>query len=281
MSFWFKSYIGPDSNAHCIIGDNPAGAGCDDHAVWISANTGTLQCAPYAADTFVSTSGYADGNWHHVVCGTANVTGGSSYNAVFFVDGINVSGATNSRTYNRYHGFQISGRDSTSQRFQGIVDEVRIEKRAMSAAEAIFMYNNTVGNQNMSWLGPEEDDIFWITFHIYDSITQEGIGGSTNIYCNNSYSSSTYDGGADNFSWGTYMCTFSDADVPIEYYDKNVTFMADEDKTVNVSMSPKLGLTDEEHNWLEAIYKCLYVGDCPAMNLLLDINETVHNLTCQ
>jgi hypothetical protein len=58
-------------------------------------------------------------------------------------------------------------------------------------------------------------------------------------------------------------------------YDKIEIFNANKDKLVNIILSRKFHLTVEEHTWLEAIYNCLYSGDCSLYNLLLEVNQTV------
>ncbi len=50
-------------------------------------------------------------------------------------------------------------------------------------------------------------------------------------------------------------------------------------KGVSLIKTPlQWGFNIQEHNWLEAIYLCLYEGDCKALNLLEQINETTNNL---
>ncbi len=97
-----------------------------------------------------------------------------------------------------------------------------------------------------------------------------------NINCNNSFSvsgvSSPYTTG---FSSGSYECNFSKGG----YYTKIITFISDNDKVINVKLSRENQLTVEEHTWLEAIYNCLYSGDCSLYNLLLGVNQTVNNVT--
>lgn len=98
---------------------------------------------------------------------------------------------------------------------------------------------------------------------------------NVNINCNytefNQNGDTTNPYGPYEFPPGSWWCRFSRTP---GYYNKTITFMSDSDKTVNVKMSEKDSLTIEEHNWIEAIYDCLYTGDCLALNLLLNINET-------
>jgi hypothetical protein len=130
-------------------------------------------------------------------------------------------------------------------------------------------YNDSFGNENMT-------DI--MTFAILVNITfniTSGEDGSQlnniNIYCNNSWSanevSSPYSHG---FVLGSYSCNFEKE----YYFDKIITFAADNGKIVDVIMSLTGFLSNEEHDWLSAIYDCVVDGDCTIYNLLLDINET-------
>ena len=44
------------------------------------------------------------------------------------------------------------------------------------------------------------------------------------------------------------------------YFDETVNIIADSNKTVQIPMSPTEGLTQEEHDWLEAVYLCVING---------------------
>jgi hypothetical protein len=46
----------------------------------------------------------------------------------------------------------------------------------------------------------------------------------------------------------------------IGYFTENQTIIADSNKTVEIQMSPSFGLSQEEHDWLEAVYLCLING---------------------
>jgi hypothetical protein len=134
-------------------------------------------------------------------------------------------------------------------------------------------YNDTSGNENKTDVLTFDVTLVNITFNI-----TSGEDGSqltnVNIYCNDSWNvsgvSSPYSNG---FVPGVYSCTFTQIE-PIEYFSKTIPFVADSDKIIDVIMSEKAWLTIEEHNWLESVYECLYEGDCLALNLLLDINQT-------
>jgi len=76
------------------------------------------------------------------------------------------------------------------------------------------------------------------------------------------------------FPPGNWKCTFE----LTGYYDQTLKFIADDDKTVNVVMSLKGELTDQEHTWLEALYNCVILKDCELWDLLVTINQTASNI---
>lgn len=110
-----------------------------------------------------------------------------------------------------------------------------------------------------------------ITFHIYSGEDGSNLT-SVSVSCNNSWSDTINNGDTVGFTTGDYSCTFE----LWGYYNKTVDFTANKDTTIDVKMSEKDSLTIEEHDWLEAIYDCLHTGNCFALNLLLEINETTH-----
>ena len=183
--------------------------------------------------------------------------------------------------------------------FNGIIDEVKVypyaltpeqikqrydeTKDGLTSSSKIVSQETSAGDNWMCQVTPndaEEDGVTLnsSTAEIYYNITfnvTSGEDGSQisnfNINCNNSFSASgvnsPYEAG---FLPGSYECTFE----KIDYYDGTKIFTADDDKTVNVRLSRRRELTIEEHTWLEAIYNCLYEGDCKALDLLEEINET-------
>ncbi len=92
---------------------------------------------------------------------------------------------------------------------------------------------------------------------------------NVNIYCD--YEDFEQGGDTSN-PYGPYLfpqaeweCTFEKT-LP-EYYNKTVSFTTDSDKTIDVVLGLKGELTNEEHDWLEKLYNCLYLGieeDCEA-----------------
>jgi hypothetical protein len=132
--------------------------------------------------------------------------------------------------------------------------------------------NDTAGNVNSTQVS------FYIgKWNITFNVTSGEDGSqlnSVNMACN--YSNFTQGGDTTNlygpyeFAPGWWSCDFSRAN----YYSKTKMFFIDSDKTLDVILSYQKDMTIEEHNWLESIYNCLYTGDCLALNLLLNINET-------
>ncbi len=146
----------------------------------------------------------------------------------------------------------------------------------------LMIYNGKIFNSSeinattdfLTSLNSEENRNRDITFNVTSGEDGSQIS-NFNINCNNSFSdsgvSSPYTAG---FPIGNYECTF----FKDNYYNKTVTFTANVDKTIDSVMSVKFHLTTEEHTWLEAIYNCLYLGDCSLYNLLVEVNQTVGNI---
>ena len=80
------------------------------------------------------------------------------------------------------------------------------------------------------------------------------------ISCNNNWSingvENPYTSPDGTFASGTWECNFTMEN----YRIKTQSITADDNKTVLVPMSKVGGLTEEEHDWLEAIYKCEIQG---------------------
>ena len=63
--------------------------------------------------------------------------------------------------------------------------------------------------------------------------------------------------GSNAFASGIWECNFT-MDL---YRMKTQNIIADMNKTVQIQMSKIGGLTEEEHDWLEAIYECIINGN--------------------
>ena len=134
------------------------------------------------------------------------------------------------------------------------------------------------GEADGETLNSSELEVLWaIEFDVRDSYSNVSLNYVT-ISCN--YSEFNQEGDTTNpygvygFPDGNWRCEFEEA----LHYNKTIIFNADEDKVISVGMSEELSLTGEEHTWLEAIYNCLYSGDCSLYNLLLEVNQTVSNI---
>jgi hypothetical protein len=231
--------------------------------------------------------------WYHVV-GTFDA---STDESKIWVNGVlkktNTTAFTNLvTTANDY--INMGGRKGTSS-FNGSIDEVKVYPYALTPEQISANYNleynkivnqeTTAGDNYMCQVTPndgEEDgatknssvaEIKWaITFNITSGEDGSQINSLDNIVCNNSWSSGSVSSPFEfGFEPGSYECTFSKTN----YYEKTIIFNANNDKLVEAKLSYHYHLTVEEHTWLEAIYNCLYSGDCSLYNLLLEVNQTV------
>ena len=135
------------------------------------------------------------------------------------------------------------------------------------------------GYRNGTALNSSIVEIGWaITFNVTDSYYGTGLNNVL-ISCNQTGFSQLGDTtnpyGPYGFPDGNWECTFT----PDQHYPKIIIFTADNDTIINVPISEKAQITVEEHTWLEAIYNCLYSGDCSLYNQLLQINQTVNNIS--
>jgi hypothetical protein len=235
--------------------------------------------------------------WYHVV-GTFDA---STDETKIWVNGVVQKTTTTAFTnlVTTAHDYiNIGGRKGTSS-FDGNIDEVRIYNYALTPQQIAAHYNQeynkivaeetNAGDSYICSVTPNDGGedgttlnstsllvmppVYNITFNVTDSLTGDLLPSTIdNITCNNSFSVTNQPNPAGPYIFygGSYECIF----VKFGRYDKTISFTADNEKTVVVPMSEKRQLTVEEHNWLEAIYKCLYEGDCKALNLLENINQT-------
>lgn len=129
------------------------------------------------------------------------------------------------------------------------------------------------GKQDSAWNSTTVTIGINITFNVTSGEDDSQLS-NFDIYCNDSWNvagvNSPY---SHSFSLGSYSCKFVKR-TPPKHYNKTVIFTEDNDTTIDVSMSKEAYLTVEEHDWLEDIYNCLYTGDCKALDLLEETNET-------
>jgi hypothetical protein len=257
-------------------------------------NTGKLHIRTHngaAACTLDSVSTLNAGEWYHVV-GITNET-----NATLYINGVFNGSTTCAYTLPPLNTISRIGSWGSIFFFNGTIDEVKIYPYALTLEQIRQEYldskdgytnSRTIVNQETTpgetyrcevtptdgfddgiALNSTDLAVLWnITFNITNG--EDGSQSTNvNIYCNNSWSTtgvnSPYEHG---FLPGDYSCTFEASN----YYNKTITFAANDDKTVNVILSLMGALTSEEHKWLEWLYNCWRDGNC--WNLLNEINQT-------
>jgi hypothetical protein len=254
----------------------------------------------WASDTITYSATLSTDMWYHVMVRYDGST------CKIFVNGSEVaSGTCNGNITTNTNKVKI-GQWNNNEWFNGTIDEVKIYPYALSSEQIKQEYEETKdgltsnskivaeetsgGDDYMCQVTPndgeEEGDtlnsstlnVKWeITFNVTDSYS----GASLNnvlISCNstnfNQAGDTTNTYGPYEFESGDYSCGFERTG----YYNKNITFNVNADKTINVLISQQAEITIEEHTWLEAIYNCLYLGTCSLYNLLLEINQTTSNI---
>ncbi|MCX6746807.1 MAG: LamG domain-containing protein [Candidatus Pacearchaeota archaeon] len=248
----------------------------------------------WVTDTLSYSATLSTDTWYHVAVRYDGST------CKIFVDGNEVaSGTCNGNIITNTNKVKIGQWDG-NEWFNGSIDEAKIypytlspeqikqnyeeTKDGLTSSSKIVSQETTGGDAYMCQVTPNdaEDDgttlnsstaeIKWAIMFDVRSGEDNSSLTSFNINCNNSFSasgvSSPYTAG---FLPGSYECTFS----KLDYYDKIQVFVAEGDKIVNVKLSYEKQLTIEEHKWLEAIYNCLFSGDCSLYNLLLEMNQTI------
>ena len=135
LSLWFKTTC-----ADCgifSVDDGTLGSNGHDRNLYLSG--GNL-CARVWADETICTSGvnYADGNWHHV----AHTFGGAVGGQRLYVDGAQkASGSKAASDFDWQTGVNVGfSSDATNPYFNGLIDDLRIYDRALSADEIEALY---------------------------------------------------------------------------------------------------------------------------------------------
>ena len=132
LELWFQT-SSPDVGVFEI---HDFSGGHDRHIYLASGNI----CTRVWSDEVICTSGtnYADGRWHHV----AHVFGGDVGGQNIFVDGQQeASGSKANSDFNWQTGANIGfSRDSANGYFNGLIDEVAVYNRALTAAEINAIY---------------------------------------------------------------------------------------------------------------------------------------------
>ncbi len=106
---------------------------------------------------------------------------------------------------------------------------------------------------------------------------------NVNIACNytsfNQSDDTTNPYGPYEFPVGSWSCEFEakQPQLPTNYFNETIIFNANGDKTVNVVMDEQAYLTVQEHDWLEKLFNCLYLGtgdDCSSLQFFNQINQS-------
>jgi hypothetical protein len=91
---------------------------------------------------FITTSDVADGNWHHIVA----VANSGANTLMFYIDGVAVAGSQTTSgswpTIDNTDAMKI-GSSNGSNYMNGLIDEVRLYNRALSASEITTLYNSS------------------------------------------------------------------------------------------------------------------------------------------
>ncbi len=135
LALWFKTTC-----ANCgIFSVDDGSLGSDGHDRHVYLNNGNLY-AHVSNDETIYTSGanYADGNWHHV----AHTFGGAVGGQKLYVDGVQrASGAKDSSSFDGQTGVNVGfSNNAGDQYFDGLLDDVRLYKRALDADEVQELY---------------------------------------------------------------------------------------------------------------------------------------------
>ena len=195
---------------------------------------------------------------------------GSAGKATLFIDG------TKQATEPTYVAKNIGGFVSiganyanAGSHYLGVLDELGIWNRTLTSSEISDLYN---GGSGITYTNDFPD---WnITFNLTDSVTGVQIDTSSpqdnfDISCDNGFNVTGVENDpylATNFGKGIVECTFFGLTTDsgsTKYFDETLNVTADSNKTIEVSMSPKDALTQEEHDWLElvpAIHDCIING---------------------
>lgn len=257
MSFWYNDSSSVVTWAEMILRDQ----GTEEFLAF-AHGTYNLNFYVTGGNTYyyVGSSSTAD-KWFFVtlVRNSTSISG--------FINGTLVQSAENTASIDSTGNLQLCSATgiAINANFSGMFDEIYIWNRSLSDSEISDLYNNGDGITYTN-LGTGN---YTINFNLTNADTGEQIDTSGpqvdfGFSCDNGFSVSNVDNPytAVNFGNGNIECTFyafQDAD-EIFYFNEVQIITVDSNKTVEVQMSPSFGLSQEEHDWLEAIHNCLING---------------------
>jgi len=137
--------------------------------------------------------------------------------------------------------------------------------------------NDSYGNVNVTETRSFTVPSYNITFNVTSG---EDGSGRDNVVIICDYNGFNQDGDTTNmygfyaFPVGSWSCTFELQG----YYNKTSIFTADAIKSIDIVMSKRLDMTNEEHNWLESLYNCIIGKNCDTYTLLQTINQTTDKI---
>ena len=147
--------------------------------------------------------------------------------------------------------------------YKGQMDEIGFWTRTLNSSEITQLWNDGNG---ITYTNDFGNTNYTLTFNLTDSITEQQISTSGpnnhfDLSCNNGYNVIDVENPhtTNNTFSGIVECTFSGLNQDT-YFSKTQNITADSNKTVEIQMSQSDGLTQEEHDWLEAVYGCVING---------------------
>jgi len=222
---------------------------------------GTDLAIDYGNTNTASNTSVGDTNWHMIT----GIYTGTSGRGLIYLDG-NIVGNESDGSITTGNTSLFIGNSSINNNadFDGIIDEIGVWNRTLSSSEISDLYNNGSG---LVYGVPTQN--YTIIFNLTNILSGQQISTSGpqhnfDISCNNGYNVIDVENPhtTNNTFSGNVECTFSDLiDAnEISYFSETQSITADSNKTVQIQMSPSNGLTQEEHDWLEAIYLCVING---------------------
>ena len=173
VGFWFNStYSGPQAR---LLGDAADGGG--DGYIFFTNGTNdlNLEVSSGPSAILLTADGLFDGNWHHII-GTR-----SGADFTLYVDGHEADNWTGSTLGDIDNSQPLRiGASSTFGDYDGLIDEIRIYDRAMTADDAIELFTDGGGVVSYPTSYGLDNSLEWITnvsFSGIDNTTARESGG--------------------------------------------------------------------------------------------------------